>query len=259
MIRNCIYAVLNRIRGRGLSRLPGAEAFIRAFRKRSVVIHGFPFELDPEDSLGLSLFGTYEPEETALVKGLVKPGDVVVDLGACIGYYTLLFSKLVGPSGRVIAFEPSPDSCSILRRNVSRNGLTNVTVENAGAGASSCIGALHLSSNRMDAHIEHREGDGALSIKVVALDDYFPETSTIDFVKMDIQGLEPLVLRGMEGLVRRSPNIRILTEFWPEGIRRAGSEPEAFLAHLRSLGFTFADQLPGTAGSVYLHCVRPRG
>jgi FkbM family methyltransferase len=212
--------------------------------------------LDSEDALGLSLFGSYEPEETALVESVVKPGDVVVDLGACIGYYTLLFSKLVGPSGRVYALEPAPESCAILRRNVAANGLTNITIVNAAAGEASRAGQLHLSENRMDYHTESREGGTSVPIDVIALDDYLPENLTIDFVKMDIQGAEPVALRGMERVLGRSPNVQVLTEYWPDGIRRAGGDPDAFLQHLRSLGFAFANEFRGTAGSVYLFCTK---
>ena len=256
MIRSLTYSILNRVRGHGLARVPGVQFFIRAFRQRSTVIHGFPIELDAEDSLGLSLFGSYEPEETALVQSVVQPGDVVIDLGACIGYYTLLFSKLVGPSGRVVAFEPAPDSSAILQRNVSKNGLTNVTIVNAAAGATSGAGALQLSANRMDHHTQSQSAADAVPIDIVALDSYFPESMTIDFVKMDIQGAEPAALRGMERILARSPNARILLEFWPDGIRRAGEDPDAFLSHLRSLGFSFTNEFSGTAGSVYLYCTK---
>jgi FkbM family methyltransferase len=256
MLRRLTYSILNRVRGHGLSRLPGVPSFIRAFRQSSAVAHGFSIELDPEDSLGLSLFGTFEPEETALVQSVVKSGDVVIDLGAHIGYYTLLFSKLVGPSGRVIAFEPAPDSCAILRRNVSSNGLANVTIENAAVGATSHAGVLHLSANALDRYTESQPGGETVPIEVVALDAYFAEGTSVDLVKMDIQGAEAAALRGMERVLAQSPNVRILLEFWPRGIRRAGGDPEALLAHLRSLGFAFAKELPGTDGSVYLYCTK---
>ena len=256
MLRRLIYSILNRVRGHGLSRLPGVSSFIRAFRRNSAVAHGFPIELDPEDSLGLSLFGTFEPQETALVQSVVKSGDFVVDLGAHIGYYTLLFSKLVGPLGRVIAFEPAPDFCAILRRNVSTNGLTNVTIENAAVGATSHAGVLHLSANALDRYTEGRSGSETVPIEVVALDNYFPAGIKIDLLKIDIQGAEAAALRGMERVLAQSPNVRILMEFWPRGIRRAGGDPEALLAHLKSLGFIFAKELPGTDGAVYLYCTK---
>jgi FkbM family methyltransferase len=256
MFRTAMYWILNRFRGRGLANVPGVSLLIRAVRQPTAVIHGFPIELDPEDSLRLSLFGSFEPEQTALIESIVKPGDVVVDLGAHIGYYTLLFSKLVGPTGRVIAFEPSPDTCAILRRNVANNGLVNVTIENAGAGESSHSGVLHVGENRLDYHTGGEAGGNTVPIEVVALDAYFPEGATVDFVKMDIQGAEPAALRGMERLLARSPNARVLTEFWPKGILRAGGVPEELPAQLRALGFAFTKELPGTDGGVYLYCTK---
>ena len=133
------------------------------------VVHGFPIALDKGDSLGLSLFGSFEPEQTALVETLVKPGDTVVDLGAHIGYYTLLFAKLVGPSGHVVAFEPSPASCAILRRNVASNGLANVTIVNAAVGAASRSAVLRLSANPLDHHVTDATGGEVVPIEVVAL------------------------------------------------------------------------------------------
>ncbi len=256
MFRTFLYFFLNRIRGHGFARMPGVQLLIRVLRRKTAVVHGFTIELDAEDSLGLSLFGTYEPEETALVESIVKPGQFVVDLGACIGYYTLLLSKLVGPTGRVIALEPAPDTCAILRRNIARNGLTNITVVNAAAGESSRPGQLFLSQNRMDYHTESHAGGRSVPIDIIALDDYLQENVTIDFVKMDIQGAEPVALRGMKCTLARSPSVRVLTEYWPDGIRRAGGDPQAFLEHLRSLGFETVGKLQGTAGSDYLYCTK---
>src|SRR5262245_590665 len=91
-------------------------------------VFGHRMYLDKLDSLQLSLRKVYEPIETRLVMDLVKPNQVVLDIGANIGYYTLIFSKLVGPGGRVYAFEPHPTNFSLLDRNVQTNGYKNATV-----------------------------------------------------------------------------------------------------------------------------------
>ena len=78
----------------------------------------------------LSTRGYYEPFITAFVKDMIKEGDIVIDIGAHIGYYTLLFSKLVGKTGKVFAFEAHPDNFTLLKQNVETNGYTNVVVEN---------------------------------------------------------------------------------------------------------------------------------
>lgn len=261
MLRKAAYFVLNSLRGRGLARLPGTGLVIRAMRRRSVTFKGHTIELDPEDSMRLSVFGSYEPEQTALVESVVRPGDVVVDVGAHIGYYTLLFSKLVGEKGKVFAFEPAPETFAILERNIERNNIRNVVLVNAGVGARSESGKLHLGANRLDYHVNAADaaepGVRSVAIDIVALDDYFAERQDVSFIKMDIQGAEPAATAGMERLLERCPRACLFTEFWPDGIRRAGGDPDAYRARLLALGFTFSRQMPGTDGSEYLYCTKP--
>jgi len=76
--------------------------------------------------MGLALNGEYEPVETKLILELVKPGAAILDIGANIGYYSLLFAKLTGPSGQVFAFEPDPYSYDLLQQNILENGYTNI-------------------------------------------------------------------------------------------------------------------------------------
>ena len=73
--------------------------------------------------------GTYEPEETRLFRSKCRPGDTVIDVGANVGWYTVIASKLVGKKGRVIAFEPEPVNFAILKKNVLANGCENVILE----------------------------------------------------------------------------------------------------------------------------------
>src|ERR1700674_193031 len=94
----------------------------------SVQIQGHTMFLDRNDSLQLYATGIYEPIETEIVKREVRSGEVVLDIGAHIGYYTLLFARLVGESGRVFAFEPDPANFAILSSNVAVNAYENVTL-----------------------------------------------------------------------------------------------------------------------------------
>ncbi|MEM6996443.1 MAG: FkbM family methyltransferase, partial [Myxococcota bacterium] len=97
---------------------------------------GLTLELNPEDrTLSETLWrtGTWEALQTKALLERLEPGDTFVDVGANLGYYTVLAAKKVGPSGRVFAFEPDPESFALLKRNVDRNGLTNITAENKAA------------------------------------------------------------------------------------------------------------------------------
>lgn len=89
-------------------------------------VQGHKMFLDSKDSLRLSIHGIYEPLETELAKKEVKKGNVVLDIGANIGYYTLIFAKLVGEDGKVFAFEPDPTNFALLKKNVEMNGYKNV-------------------------------------------------------------------------------------------------------------------------------------
>ena len=82
--------------------------------------------IDQDDSMGLALNGEYEPVETKLILELVKPGAAILDIGANIGYYSLLFAKLIGPSVQVYAFEPDPYSYDLLQQNILENGYPTI-------------------------------------------------------------------------------------------------------------------------------------
>jgi tRNA G37 N-methylase Trm5 len=101
--------------------------FVAQLRERTVDVDGHFFYLDPHDSLGLSVMGSFEPAETELMRQRVRPGATVLDIGANIGYFTLLMARCVGPSGHVYAFEPEPKNFELLQHNVRRNNYANVT------------------------------------------------------------------------------------------------------------------------------------
>ena len=92
------------------------------------IVMGNKMFLDPQDSLLLSINGIYEEFETELVSKEISKNDVVVDIGANIGYYTLIFAKLVGENGKVFAFEPDPSNFALLKKNVELNGFRNVVL-----------------------------------------------------------------------------------------------------------------------------------
>ena len=187
-------------------------------------------------------WGIYEKEETALLKDLVKKGMTVVDIGANIGYYTLLAARLVGEEGRVFAFEPDPHNFELLSRNIEINHLGNTVVPIQKAVSSKSgrtklfldernLGGHSLSENNVSKH-------SFLIVEVVSLDDFFEgQICKVDFVKMDIQGSEMAALEGMKNVLLQNQNPMILTEFWPAGLKNAGSSPDAFLTKLLEYGF----------------------
>ena len=187
------------------------------FRERFAIIQGHKIFINRKDyrSCEHLLEGIYEPEETEIVKREVGKGDIVVDLGANVGYYTLLLANLVGKDGRVYAFEPDPTNFALLKKNVKVNNYSNVILERKGVLDKTGKSELWLRSDvnkaghrivPIDKSIHHSK---PIEIDVVSLDDYFKDQK-IDFVKMDIEGSETMALKGMKNILKG--NVKILIE-----------------------------------------------
>ena len=204
--------------------IPFANAIIgkimRMRMKRITTKHGFTLYLDDADSLALSYNKQYEPEETQFFIDNLKEGMRVVDVGANIGYYTTLFSRLVGATGSVIAFEPDPTNFGLLKKNCNANGCQNVKLENLALSDQDGTAKLHLSEVNRGDHRMSSSDDGleTIEIKTVRLDDFLQGREGFDLLKMDIQGHEFHALMGMEGLLNRQ-NITIVMEFMPEALK----------------------------------------
>lgn len=182
---------------------------------------------DQNVSPAIRATGIWEAYETYLVTQLVASGNTVLDVGANIGYYTVLLSRLVGPKGRVLAFEPEPVNVELLTSNVVENKADNVDIMGVALGAEDSQARLFLSesnfgdhqvysdgSNRPSLPIEIRHGDRLLKSQMI---------DSVDFIKIDTQGAEYGVLSGLSGVVKNSPKISMIVEFWPLGLRRSGA------------------------------------
>jgi FkbM family methyltransferase len=207
-----------------------------------------PVFLHPEDRVittAILTTGLWEPNETHWFVKTVRPGDVVVDAGANIGYYTIIASRLVGPAGRVYAFEPDPTAVAILRRNVRLNGADNVVVEQkALSNANTTLELFIAEGNKGDDRIYQPEGEQRASIRVpaVRLDDYLRgRADHVDVVKIDTQGAEGVILEGMGDIPRVNQQIVMFVEFWPAGLAGLGSDATVLLQHLRAADFRFYD------------------
>lgn len=192
-------------------------------RPNATEIQGFKIFLDSEDSLGLLLNETYEPAETRLVKEIVKDGNNVLDIGANIGYYSLIFSKLVGARGRVFAFEPDPENFNLLKKNIAVNQCKNVALEQKAISDKGGKIRLYMHGSNKAGHRTYDSRDGCRSIEVeaISVDDYFKNfNKKVDFIKMDIEGAEWLALKGMKSFLEKNKNTRIMTEFWPGAFKK---------------------------------------
>ena len=196
--------------------------------------------LDPNDSLRLSLWGEYEPLETRLFTSHIQNGHVVLDIGANIGYYTLLAARLVGPQGAVYAFEPDPDNFALLQKNIYQNGYQNVVLENQAVANENGKIELFKGGENWGGHRIYDPGDSQehITVDAIVLDDFFKNKPTdIQLIKMDIEGAEVRAIQGMRSLLEKCENIKLFTEFSAAALSQSGSSPEEYLDLLEQLGF----------------------
>ena len=175
-------------------------------------VQGHKMFLDSMDSLSLSVFGIYEPLETELIKTELKAGDVFLDIGAHIGYYTLIAAEQVGHNGKVIAFEPEPTNFSLLKKNVEMNGYQNVILIQKAVTSRSEKGRLFLSNTNTGNHtlLDYYNDRNSIEIETISLDDYFNDyEGYVDFVKIDVEGAEATVIQGMTALLQKNEKIKI--------------------------------------------------
>jgi FkbM family methyltransferase len=229
----------------GLQKLPfvrSIDNFIRSFLKSDfAIVDGHKMFLDSGDYLQLSTRGVCEKLTTEIIKKEVKKGNIVLDLGANIGYYSLILAKLVGKNGRVFAFEPDPVNFAILKKNIQINNYQNVVAYQKAVSNQSGTLRLYQNPKNPGAHTiyqDFKENRTSIKVKSIKLDDYFQNHKLrIDFIKMDIEGAEAAALLGMMNILKRNKKIKIITEFQPLGLERSGFGARKFLELLKELGF----------------------
>ncbi len=204
-------------------------------RSNGLVVEG---PMDSWSTLNQIASGRLEPYEVELFTTSLRPGMTVLDVGANIGFYSLLAGRAVGPSGQVFAFEPDPRTAKSLRANVVANGLTTINVfERVVSDRAGQVELLQTASAPHTGLFPPVSGEavvGVVPVEAVVLDDVLDGVA-VDVMKLDVEGHEPAVLRGMEQTLERSPSLRLFLEYSPPALARAGEDAAAFLQRLREL------------------------
>lgn len=168
----------------------------------------------------------------------LRPGAVVVDVGANVGYHTLMAARHVGPAGKVIAFEPAIDNCDLLARSVAANGLGNVAIH--AVAVADTGGVVGFAPDDSNGGIDPDPGENAgypHRVPAVTLDGCLADEPRIDVIKLDIEGAEGRALRGMGAILARHRPV-LIVEFTPHGLaERSRMAPEEFLSRLRASGY----------------------
>jgi FkbM family methyltransferase len=166
----------------------------------------------------------WEIDEATLFRAFIRPGATVVDVGAHVGYYTLLAAGAVGADGRVIAFEPHPFNALLLRANVQRNLLDGRVrvVEAAAWGYTTTLRLAESAERNTGDHRIHAEH--GLEVRATSLDEAVPADVRVDVVKIDAQGTDHVAFSGMRETIAHWRPV-MMVEFWPDGIRGYGDNP----------------------------------
>jgi FkbM family methyltransferase len=218
-------------------------------------VNGYRLLLDADDpGLSRELLdrGTREPEQRFIVERLLRPGLVAFDLGANLGYYTVMMAKLVGQRGAVYAVEPFPDSFRLLDENIRRNRLFNVHIDDVAIAAADGERQFLLTrrANWHSLHAPHvnsavpwqakyaREIIGSMRVRTQTLQRYLSDKEPIDLLRMDLEGYEVEVLRSVCGLPEsQTRRLRILFETHPEFYDPVHNDMRSVLTKLFDHGF----------------------
>jgi len=217
------------------SRLPNEDVIVDT--------GGFKLKVFPPrtNRIGRALYlqGIWEPEVTGAFRSLLKPGDTVYDIGGDAGYYTLLFSKAAGPTGRVVVFEPIPKALERIAENLELNGAGNVTLINTALGskAGSFVLEKPFEDSRINlARTNARESDITVTVErfdTLAQSQSIPVPS---LVKMDVEGAELEVLQGMEDLVKNH-HPSFVIELHPQFLPQFGASVDDVVHWLETRGY----------------------
>ena len=190
--------------------------------------------------------GTYDRAESRLMKRYLRPGNICFDIGAQAGYHTLYASTVVGPAGRVFAFEPAPKNIANIKKHVAMNHLANVAVVEA--AVSNVDGVSHFDFG-ISAVAGHLATNGGIVVRTITLDHEIdsgalPEP---DYIKIDAEGAELNILEGARNmLARRHPTLSVETHQWMPQFATIRRDCIEFLSRL---GYTLAEPDPADPDS----------
>lgn len=204
-------------------------------------IHGLKYFLDPDDLITtpqMVIYRQWEADISQMFRSLCRPDSVVVDIGANFGYFSVLAANLIGTGGggQVIAFEPNPSLCTLLRRNRDINwSIAPVVLHEIALGEGDKQLVLHVPKCRgANGSLSPPEGMACdeIPVQVRRLDDVLPPNLAVDIMKIDVEGHEATVLRGAQAVMARSPDLHIILEWSRTQMKAAGISPQDVLSLL---------------------------
>lgn len=228
------------------------KQWLKPNQQNILTVNGCKLEIIPGDPLGTSaellMFKTHEPISTKLISKLLKQGMTCLDIGANIGYYVLLESKLVGEHGKIIAIEPSPVNFEYLQKNIKLQNTKKIEAFNIAAGNMEGKIKFLIYENASNSGMVIKDGEEkkwpgkVIEVPIIKVDSLLKEKNIakIDFLRMDVEGYEFHIFEGMQDtLIRHKPIIQIevhrsimgdeTTKKWFQMLQKLGYEVKYYI------------------------------
>ena len=180
--------------------------------------------------------GTWEPHTGKAIRSVLQEGDFFVDVGAHVGYFSVMAAQIVGETGSVMAFEPHPENVQLLSKNLApyaNSVICPLALAETRGAVALYPSAVNSGDNRLS---PHARSAGAITVQTLPLDGF--GIKRLDFLKIDTQASDHKVMEGARETIERCRPF-ITTEYWPEGLLEAGVDPQSVLKFYKDLGYDY--------------------
>jgi len=220
----------------------------RKFLKVIDRIYDLAFNIEIHDAMGRKIYkrGSLHPEHTSFLSSLpFQAGDVILDIGANIGWYSMVLRNSIKQNITIFAFEPEPKNFDLLTKNIECNNMTGIHAVNKAVAEQSGRATLFLYSSKNSGRHSllnvNPQTKMSIEVETVNIEDFL-EKNKIDFdriklIKIDIEGYEVLALKGATTLLSKVPYMFL--EYSPSLMIKAGQDPAYFIQWLSEFGFNF--------------------
>lgn len=213
----------------------GYDSHVSGYFGSGIRVEGNP-AVD-SNSLEPLLLRFTEPELGPILRAALGPGQTFIDVGANVGTYSLMAASLVGPTGRVLAFEPVPATRARLERNVALNDVPRLEIIAKALGAEPGTTVLHVASGASGLSSRYTQSDGnRVEVETATLDNELAGAAAPALIKIDVEGMELEVMRGARELLRGDSPPLIVFEAHPDHMNAAGTDYAAIRAFLSENG-----------------------
>ena len=244
------------VAGKGLGRIALVQTLVRGsarglglsaaarwiMMRRPAQIGGMKLYYDPRAN-SAHIFGKgWNRKEEACVRDIVRPGDLAIDVGANIGFFTVLCGLLAGPGGRVLAIEPMPSNINTMRRNLKLNGLQNVEIVQCACSDFVGSGVFQDGENLSVGRLARSNVRGGRLVQISSIDSLLAsDDRPVRFIKVDVEGAELMVLHGAKKAIERSPELHLLMEYNDQAFAEFGYSGDELLTFMADQKFEAFD------------------